>query len=81
MVDRDFINKLIDQYENLMDDITPLLIINTSYLDEDSKEELLDHEVIILDVKNIKKMMSGRDMVSEIERARGVRANFKISKE
>ena len=81
VVDRDFINKLIDQYENLMDDITPLLIINTSYLDEDSKEELLDHEVIILDVKNIKKMMSGRDMVSEIERARGVRANFKISKE
>lgn len=77
VVDKNFINKLLVQYENLMDGVTPLLIINTSYLDEDSKEELLNHEVIILDVKNIKKMMGGRDMVSEIERARQVKNSLK----
>lgn len=76
VVDKNFIKELLDQYEELMDGITPLLIINTSYLDEESKEELLDHEVIILDVKNIKKMMEGRDMVSEIERARKIKNSF-----
>jgi hypothetical protein len=76
VVDKNFIKELLDQYEELMDGITPLLIINTSYLDEESKEELLDHEVIILDVKNIKKMMAGRDMVSEIERARKIKNSF-----
>ena len=75
-MDKNFIKELLDQYEELMDGITPLLIINTSYLDKESKEELLDHEVIILDVKNIKKMMAGRDMVSEIERARKIKNSF-----
>lgn len=64
-----FINKLIDQYENLVPGIMPILIINTSFLDDRSKKELLKHRVIILDVKNIQKMVNGRDMVAEIERS------------
>lgn len=75
-IDRDFIKGLLNQYEGLVEGITPVLIINTSYLDEESKEDLLDHEVIILDVKNMKKMTAGRDMVGEIERAQSVRKNI-----
>lgn len=75
-VSQDFIKKLIDQYEGLLKDILPVLIINTSFLDETSKDELLNHDVIILDVKNIKKMIAGRDMVSEIERAQEVNRNI-----
>ncbi|MBM0046922.1 hypothetical protein JNO63_07425 [Anaerococcus sp. mt242] len=69
IVDQDFIREMINQYEGLIDDITPILIINTSFLDKKSKEELLCHDVIVLDVKNIQKMVKGRDMVAEIERA------------
>ena len=68
-VDRHFIKKLIGMYENLIEGIVPVLVINTSFLDEFSKKELLNHDVIILDVKNIQKMVAGRDMVAEIERA------------
>lgn len=68
-VDRYFIRKLINQYENLLEGIVPILIINTAFLDEFSKKELLNHDVIILDVKNIQKMVAGRDMVAEIERS------------
>lgn len=68
-VDKHFIGKLINQYENLLEGIVPILIINTAFLDDFSKKELLNHDVIILDVKNIQKMVAGRDMVAEIERA------------
>ena len=68
-VDKHFIGKLINQYENLLEGIVPILIINTAFLDEFSKKELLNQDVIILDVKNIQKMVAGRDMVAEIERA------------
>ncbi|MFO3715850.1 hypothetical protein [Anaerococcus cruorum] len=68
-VDRHFIKKLIGMYENLIEGIVPVLVINTSFLDDSSKKELLNHDVIILDVKNIQKMLAGRDMVAEIERA------------
>lgn len=69
VVSDEFIEKLLNQYEGLLDSITPILIIHSSYLNDKSKKELLDHDVIILDVKNIKKMIDGRDMVAEIERA------------
>ncbi len=69
VVSKEFIDELINQYEGLVYGITPILVINTSFLDEDSKDELLDKNVIILDVKNIKKMINKRDMVAEIERA------------
>lgn len=72
VVDQDFVKQLIIQYEGLINDITPILIINTSFLDDPSKKELLTHNVIILDVKNIQKMIKGRDMVAEIERAQVV---------
>ena len=75
-VDKDFIDDMIKQYEGLIEGITPVLIIHSSYLDDKSKDELLKHDVIILDVKNIKKMIKGRDMVSEIERAQDIKANI-----
>lgn len=74
-VDKHFLKKLINQYENLLEGIVPILIINTTYLDEFSKKELLKHDVIILDVKNIQKMVEGRDMVAEIERAQTFKPN------
>lgn len=48
--------------------LIPILIINKSYLSEENKAKLLKAEVIVLDVKNIKKMHKGRDMVAEIIR-------------
>ncbi|MFO3664980.1 hypothetical protein ACCQ41_01740 [Anaerococcus sp. ENR0831] len=77
VVDQDFVKQLIIQYEGLINDITPILIINTSFLDDPSKKELLTHNVIILDVKNIQKMVKGRDMVAEIERAQVVNQSLK----
>lgn len=77
VVDQDFVKQLIIQYEGLVNDITPILIINTSFLDDSSKKELLTHNVIILDVKNIQKMIKGRDMVAEIERAQVVNQSLK----
>ena len=74
-VDKKFIDDLVKQYEGLIEGITPVLIIHSSYLDDKSKDELLKHDVIILDVKNIKKMIKGRDMVIEIERAQDIKAN------
>lgn len=75
-VDKKFVDELVDQYEGLIEGITPILIIHFSYLDDASKDELLSHDVIILDVKNIKKMIKGRDVVSEIERAQIVKSNI-----
>lgn len=77
VVDQNFVKQLIIQYEGLINDITPILIINTSFLDDPSKKELLTHNVIILDVKNIQKMIKGRDMVAEIERAQVVNQSLK----
>lgn len=76
VVSKEFIYQLIGQYEGLIDGITPVLVINSSYLDEASKDRLLSHDVIILDVKNIKKMVAGRDMVAEIERAQDIKKSF-----
>lgn len=60
--------EMIDRFEGMFRDLNPVLVINSSFLSEDSKDELLKHEVIILDVKNIKKMLNGRDMLAEITR-------------
>lgn len=64
----DVIHNIIKDFRGAADGIIPILIINSSYLTEMSKEKLLKADVIILDVKNIKKMHKGRDMVSEILR-------------
>ena len=67
--------KMIKNFRVAVDDLIPILIINSSYLTEESKEDLLRADVIILDIKNIKKMYDGRDMVSEI-----LRDNYSFSK-
>ena len=40
----------------------------SNYLNDDIKKELVRQNVLILDIKNIKKMQKGRDMVGEILR-------------
>lgn len=62
------IHNLIKDFRGAPEGIIPILIINSSYLTERSKDKLLKADVIILDIKNIKKMHQGRDMVSEILR-------------
>lgn len=64
----DIIHNLIKDFMGLGESFIPILIINSSYLTERSKEKLLKADVIILDIKNIKKMHRGRDMVAEILR-------------
>ena len=59
---------MIDKIHGIDSDIRPLLIINSNYLDDGIKKELLRQNVLILDIKNIKKMQKGRDMVGEILR-------------
>lgn len=59
---------MIASFEGMFRDLKTVLVINSSFLLEESKDELLKHDVIILDVKNIKKMLAGRDMLSEIVR-------------
>lgn len=67
-IDKGFANKLADDIKNIRDDdIRPVLVINSSFLKEESKNELIFRNVLILDVKNIKKMLNGRDMIREIE--------------
>lgn len=67
-VSDDLIHNLIKDFKGIDENLIPILIINSSYLSERSKEKLLKADVIILDIKNIKKMHKGRDMVSEIIR-------------
>ncbi|MDD7305736.1 MAG: restriction endonuclease [Peptoniphilaceae bacterium] len=66
-IDHNFVLDMIDNLEGILGKIKPLLVINTSFLTEKSKATLNKHEIIILDVKNIKKMLDGRDMIEEIE--------------
>lgn len=67
-VSDDIIHNLIKDFKGIDEGLIPILIINSSYLTEKSKEKLLKADVIILDIKNIKKMHKGRDMVAEILR-------------
>lgn len=76
-INHDFVLSMIDNLEGVFDGIKPLLVINTSFLTEKSKKILLKHDVIILDVKNIKKMLDGRDMIEEIEKAYGKNKELK----
>lgn len=64
----DIIHNLIKDFKGLGQGFIPILIINSSYLTERSKEKLLKADVIVLDIKNIKKMHKGIDMVAEILR-------------
>lgn len=62
------ISKMIRDFRGAVKDLIPVLIINSTYLTDQAKEKLLRADVIILDIKNIKKMHKGRDMVAEILR-------------
>ncbi len=62
------ISKMIKDFRGGADDLIPVLIINSNYLTDAARNKLLREKVIILDIKNIKKMHKGRDMVSEILR-------------
>ena len=62
------ISKMIKDFRGAVEKLIPILIINSTYLTDAARNKLLRERVIILDVKNIKKMRKGRDMVSEIIR-------------
>lgn len=68
-IDEGFVIEMINKLEKKLGNIKPLLVINTSFLTEKSRLILQKHELIILDIKNIKKMLNGRDMIVEIEEA------------
>ena len=61
------VQKLLDKFSDLYDKIIPVLFINTSFLKKETKEKLKKERVIILDIKNILKMLDGRDILGEIE--------------
>ena len=61
------VQKLLDKFSGLYDKIIPVLFINTSFLKKETKEKLRKERVIILDIKNILKMLDGRDILGEIE--------------
>lgn len=71
----DFIKEMIGKISGIDTRLRPILIINSSYLTEKSKDDLIENEVIILDIKNIKKMQKGRDMVGEILREQEIYKN------
>ena len=72
-IDKGFAKELAHNFKNLKDErVRPVLVINTSFLKEESKNELIAYDVLILDVKNIKKMLKGRDMIREIEQAQSL---------
>ena len=61
------VQKLLDKFSGLYDKIIPVLFVNTSFLKKETKEKLKKERVIILDIKNILKMLDGRDILGEIE--------------
>lgn len=60
------VDKLVKQFENVFETMVPILFIDTSLLTEKSKDRLIREKVIILDIKNITKMLNKRDMIMEI---------------
>lgn len=61
------VQKLLDKFSGLYEKIIPALFVNTSFLKKETKEKLKKERVIILDIKNILKMLEGRDILGEIE--------------
>lgn len=78
-IDKGLARELANNFKSLKDErVRPVLVINTSFLKEESKNELIACDVLILDVKNIKKMLKGRDMIREIEDAQSIFKNNKV---
>ena len=61
------VDALVNKFSGIYEDITPVLFINTSFLKEETKQKLKDENVIILDIKNILKMLEKRDILAEID--------------
>lgn len=61
------VQKLLDKFSGLYEKIIPVLFVNTSFLKKETKEKLKKERVIILDIKNILKMLEGLDILGEIE--------------
>ena len=51
------VQKLLDKFSGLYESIIPVLFVNTSFLKKETKEKLKKERVIILDIKNILKML------------------------
>lgn len=66
---QDAIDKLIKEFSGTYaKDAKPVLFINTSLMTDNEKKKLRREKVILLDVKNIKKMLRGIDILKEIEK-------------
>ena len=61
------VKSLVKKFSALYQGITPVLFINTSFLKKETKEKLKRENVIILDIKNILKMLDNRDILAEID--------------
>lgn len=61
------VKSLVNKFSALYQGITPVLFINTSFLKKETKEKLKRENVIILDIKNILKMLDNRDILAEID--------------
>ena len=66
IMSRDFVRDMIGKIQGIDSDLRPVLIINSSFLSDENREDLIRENVLILDIKNIKKMQKGRDMLEEI---------------
>lgn len=60
------IDRLVSNFSNIYKKIIPVLFVNTSLITDESKKKLQSERIIILDVKNIKKMMRGIDILKEV---------------
>ena len=61
------VKSLVNKFSGLYQGITPVLFVNTSFLKKETKEKLKRENVIILDIKNILKMLDNRDILAEID--------------
>ena len=61
------VKSLVNKFSALYQGITPVLFINTSFLEKETKKKLKEENVIILDIKNILKMLDNRDILAEID--------------
>lgn len=74
-LDDSFIKEMVQKIKGIDSKLKPILIINSSYINDDVKNNLIKEDVLILDIKNIKKMQNGRDMVREILREQEIYNN------
>lgn len=61
------VKELVEKFTGVYENIIPVLFINTSLLKKETKMKLKDENVIILDVRNIMKMLNHRDILAEID--------------